>query len=292
MKRFMDAGPFAVPEGFKTIKQVEPGLLSRAGNSISGISTGFDDVDHVTGGFAAGDFVLIAARPGMGKTSLCLQICSHIALAVNRTVAVFGYTQGAETLFSRIVQAQEKIEANSLREALPEALDRMKRGINKLESVPIFIDAPCQKNMTELFESCQNLRIDLSDLGVIVVDDLQGMLQQEQEDIDGKELSRLLKELAVETETCVIAASSLVESVDRRSDKRPGLRDVRTCGRLDYAADYVCGIYREFYYNPGANRNAAELIFLKNPNAGYTTIELEFDGACARFDSKRFRSSA
>lgn len=281
-----------IPHEFKSVGQIVPGLLKdmekrrHNHNGIVGLSTGFEDVDCLTDGLEPGCLMVVASRPSMGKTILCLQICAHIAAYEQRSVAIFGYSQSSEALFRRIIAARERITSTMFRNNHPDVTERIEKGASTLSTAPLFIDAPSNKSLDALVESSRRFRAIVPNLGAILVDDISGMLQQEDSDLDGGAISSVLKDLAVECQVSVVAVNDVSSAVEDRQDKRPTLRDIRTCGRLDYSADIVCGIYRESYYNPESLDNTAELIFLKNPKAGYGTVELDYDSSCGRYSNK------
>lgn len=282
-----------LPNGFVSPRQIAGGLLKRTRRwlenptGLVGISTGIHDLDLILGGVERGDFLLFASRPSMGKSALCLQICSHVAVTENKPVAIFGYDRSAQDIARRIVINREEIDCSMYCWGAKER-SMFEQGVMKLADDPLLIDAPCQKTLNELLECCRELRATVPDLIMILIDDIQGLLQQEAVDIDGKTVSCELKRLAEETETIVIAASQVSRVVDERQNKRPLLRDLRQWGRLEYAADVVCGLYREEYYDPDTKaRGVAELDILRNTKGPPGTIDLQYAAFCGRFELNR-----
>jgi replicative DNA helicase len=285
-----------LPEGLVSASHIAGKVLERCELrrngplGLIGLSTGLEGIDLATDGLEPGDFILLASRVSMGKSALSLQICSHIAIAESKSVAIFSYDHGVDMLGRRLIANQAQIENNSLRNGNPEVRSKVESGVEELAAAPIVIDAPCQKTLDELVEGCKELKNRFAGLTLIAVDGIQGMLEQSDCDIDGTEISNALKNLAVETQTSVIATTQLSRELESRRDKHPRLRDLRRWGRLDYAADVVLGLYRESYYDPNTREQlTADLAILKNAKGCLGTIELRYDASCGRFNDRPFR---
>ncbi|MBX9722476.1 MAG: hypothetical protein K2X81_13845, partial [Candidatus Obscuribacterales bacterium] len=256
-----------------------------------GLSTGINTFDDlIRDGLEPGDLVLVFSRPAMGKSAFCHQICAEIAAVEKKTVAIFNYQSSLESVLTRIVANREQISASSLRDNLrrKDDWDRWERGVNNLKNVPLLIDAPCRKPITELIEYCRRLRLEQAELAVIFVDDIQELLKHCDKNMNEGEILYLLKKLAEETQTCIIAASQISRELESRQDKHPTLRDLRASGKsLDYFADIACALYMESYYDPECSeRDLAELILLKNTKGFVYTLELSYDAKYARFNDR------
>lgn len=251
-----------------------------------GISTGFDDIDTFTDGLENGDFILVAARPSMGTSALCFQICTHVALKEKKPVVILAYGQGKEWVTNRILMSSERIDGNSLRLSSPDAISQLEAGVAKLSNTPLFLDAPCMKGLEEMIDFCLSLKEEVPDLAVIMIDDLDRMFEDDEEVPDAAQLSKGLKDIAEMTEACVIATVHANRDPDIRKDKRPLLRDLRRNGGIDSYADIVCGLYCESYYNPESrDPKEAEIVILKNSKGPTGIVSLRFDRSCGSFSN-------
>jgi replicative DNA helicase len=187
-------------------------------------------------------------------------------------------------LAARIIGNREQISGAALRAGVAEHWDKFMLGIENLRPLQLYFDTPCQRTLDDLIDCCGDLHANLPNLVLILVDDVQGMMEQGEGELDTEEISRSFKDLATETGACVIAATQLSRQLEHRRDKRPALRDLRGWGRLDLHADVVCGLYRNEYYDAESkSRGLAELIIMKNAKGPKGTIELKYDSSCCRF---------
>lgn len=218
----------------------------------SGVPTGFTKLDHMTSGFQPNDFVIIAARPSMGKTSLALDFAVNAATKSKQTVAVFSLEMSAEQLVQRMVCAKARANAHRLRTGYfqDEEWDRLAKASSELWDAPIYIDDTTDMSAMAMRAKCRRLKSEHG-LGMIVVDYLQ--LMRSHRNIDNRvqeisEIARGLKSLAREMQVPVLALSQLSRAVERREDKRPMLSDLRESGSIEAEADMVMMLYRPDYY--------------------------------------------
>lgn len=277
---------------FKTIGEVlaktqsDLEVLSKKRGDITGLSTGFYDLDQVTSGLHANELIIIAARPAMGKTAFALNLVTNIASLNKKTVALFNMEMGAEQLANRMIASAGQIKLNKMTSARFDHEDwkKVNEACSKLADMKIYIDDTPGMNISEIKAKCRRLSSSVKDLGAIVIDYLQlisggtrygGNRQQEVSDI-----SRNLKTLAMELEVPVIALAQLSRSVEGRDNKRPILSDLRESGSIEQDADLVAFLYREDYYNKEAAidefTSKSEFIIGKHRNGPTKTIDLIF----------------
>lgn len=270
-------------ETFEKIDQ----LYSTKGG-IVGIPSGFRDLDSMTAGFQPSDLILLAARPSMGKTALCLNIAQHIAIREKKPVAFFSLEMSKEQLVQRMLCAEAGIDAHRLRtgDLRDEDWKRLSRGMGILSEAPIFIDDTPGVPVMEMRTKCRRLKIEQG-LGIIIIDYIQliqgnGRTENRQQEIS--EISRSLKSLARELNVPVIALSQLSRAVESRAVKKPMLSDLRESGSLEQDADLVAFIYRDDYYNPDTDKpNITEIMIAKHRNGPVGSIELYFHKEYTRF---------
>lgn len=260
----------------------------KAGSKITGIESGFTDLDLKTAGFHPSDLILIAARPSMGKTALLLNIVSHAAIHKNVPCAIFSLEMSKEQLANRLIASESRVDAGRLRTGQLEPHDwrAIAEVMGPISQASIFIDDTPGVSMAQLRSKCRKLKLEHG-LGLIVVDYIQliaggGRTESRQQEIS--EISRSLKALAREMNCPVIAASQLSRAVESRADRRPILSDLRESGAIEQDADLVCFIYRDEYYNPESEKTGiAEIIIAKQRNGATGTIELGYHGNHVRF---------
>ena len=270
--------------------------LSEAGSEVTGIPTGWMDIDRFTSGFHENELIIIAARPAMGKTAFALNLATNVAINTNKSVALFNVEMPAEQLASRMIASLGQIELNKLRTGNLKNEDwkRVNSAISQLSDARIYIDDSPGITIGEIRSKCRRLAAN-SDLGMVIIDYLQlvsgvgnygGNRQQEVSDI-----SRTLKVMSLELHVPVVALSQLSRSVESREDKRPLMSDLRESGSIEQDADVVAFLYREDYYNKEArnddNTSIAEFIIGKNRNGNTGTIDLLFKRNMATFLSYR-----
>jgi replicative DNA helicase len=263
---------------------------------ITGISTGFSDLDYKTAGLHNSDLILIASRPAMGKSALALNIAQHAAIHSRVPVAIFNLEMSKEQLVSRILCSEAMVDSQKLRTGQLEDDDWQKiaRALGPLSDAPIYIDDTPGTSIMEIRAKCRRMKLE-KNLGLVIIDYLQlmqgrGRSENRQQEIS--EISRSLKIMAKEINVPVIALSQLSRAVESRSDHRPMLSDLRESGAIEQDADIVMFLYRDDYYNPDSEKkNIAELIIAKHRGGATGTVEMVFLGQYTKFaDLERFRT--
>ncbi|GBG56790.1 replicative DNA helicase [Sporomusaceae bacterium FL31] len=273
---------------FDAFGKIEQLYASKGG--ITGLASGFKDLDRLTSGLQASDLILVAARPSMGKTAFTLNIASNVAIREKQAVAFFSLEMSKEQLVQRMLCAEASIDSQRLRIGELEDRDWSKliSAADRLSSAPIFIDDTAGITVMEMRSKARRLKIE-HDLKLIIIDYLQLMQgsgskggENRQQEIS--EISRSLKALAREINVPVIALSQLSRSVESRQVKKPMLSDLRESGSLEQDADIVAFLYREDYYNPDTeNKNITEVIIAKHRNGPVDTVQLFFHKQFTKF---------
>lgn len=287
-------------QGFQSLDTLVVNLLDRvqemADNpmDVTGVPTGFADLDRMTSGLQAGDLVVLAARPSMGKTSFAVNIAEHVALHEQLPVAIFSMEMGAAQLAVRIVGSIGRINQGNLRtgKLTDEEWSRLSEAIESLRQVSLHIDETPGLTPSELRANARRLARGCGKLGLIVVDYLQLMSGSgsgssgDNRATELGEISRGLKMLAKELQCPVIALSQLNRSVEQRTDKRPMMSDLRESGAIEQDADIIMFIYRDDYYNKDSKEpNVAEVIIGKQRNGPTGTVKLYFQKNQTRFEN-------
>ena len=287
-------------QGFQSLDTLVVDLLDRvqemADNpmDVTGVPTGFVDLDRMTSGLQAGDLVVLAARPSMGKTSFAVNIAEHVALNEGLPVAIFSMEMGAAQLAVRIVGSIGRVNQGNLRTGKlnDDEWPRLTEAIERLRTVSLHIDETQGLSPTELRANARRLARTCGKLGLIVVDYLQLMsgsgstASSDNRATELGEISRGLKMLAKELQCPVIALSQLNRSVEQRTDKRPMMSDLRESGAIEQDADIIMFIYRDDYYNKESKEpNVAEIIIGKQRNGPTGSIKLFFQKNQTRFEN-------
>jgi replicative DNA helicase len=286
-------------QGFQSMDTLVVELLDRVQemadnpNDITGVPTGFYDLDRMTSGLQPGDMVVLAARPSMGKTAFAINIAEHVALNEGLPVAVFSMEMGASQLAVRVVGSIGRIDQGHLRTGKlnDDEWPRLTEAIEKLRTVSLHIDETPGLTPSELRANARRLARQCGKLGLIVVDYLQLMSGSGNSGGDNRatelgEISRGLKMLAKELQCPVIALSQLNRSVEQRTDKRPMMSDLRESGAIEQDADIIMFIYRDDYYNKDSKEpGVAEIIIGKQRNGPTGTVKLTFLKNLTRFES-------
>lgn len=287
-----------VSSGFSHIKDIlkerfeEIQRIHETRESVTGISSGFIDLDKYTAGFHKSDFVIIAGRPSMGKTSFALNVAQHVALADRRPVAIFSLEMSRELLVQRLLCAEAQVDAQKVRRGFTSAKDieRLTNAAGLLSEAPVFIDDTPAITTLDMRARARRLKAE-HDLSMVVVDYLQLARASERSENRQQEISsisRSLKALAKELELPVLALSQLSRAVEARGgDKRPMLSDLRESGAIEQDADLVLFLYRPEFYDPGnpEKEGLAELIIGKQRNGPTGTVNLLFEKQYTRFRS-------
>ncbi len=273
-------------------------LFDRGSSSdVTGVPSGFTDLDSKTAGFQEGDLIIIAGRPSMGKTALALNIGQHVAIDMGMPVAVFSMEMGAEQLAMRLLGSVGRIDAHRLRTGrlTDEDWPKLTEAIERMQAAPLHIDETPALNSLELRARARRLAREYGKLGLIVVDYLQLMSANaagENRATEISEISRSLKGLAKELKVPVIALSQLNRTVEQRQDKRPVMSDLRESGAIEQDADVILFIYRDEVYNPDSpDKGVAEIIIGKQRNGPIGRVQLRFGGEHTRFDNLSLTSS-
>lgn len=262
-----------------------------AGGSVTGLSTGYTELDEMTAGLQPTDLLILAARPAMGKTTLALNIAEYAAIKSKKAVAVFSMEMSASQLALRLISSNGRVNAQRLRSGQLEDEDwsRVTSAIRMLKESKIFIDDTPGLSPDALRAKSRRLKRE-HDLGLVVVDYLQLMAvpgNSENRATEISEISRSLKHLAKELNVPVIALSQLNRSLEQRADKRPVMADLRESGAIEQDADVIMFIYRDDYYNKenSPDKGLAEIIIGKQRNGPTGSIKLKFFGEYTRFDN-------
>jgi len=265
---------------------------SKNKNPITGLPSGFTDLDGMTAGFQPSDFILIAARPSMGKTAFVLNIAQYLAVRKNVTTAIFSLEMSRENIVNRMLAMESGVDSQAIRTGrlTDSDWDSLVEGVNTVGKSALIIDDTPGISISELRTKCRKYKLEY-DLKIIMIDYLQLMSgssknsENRQQEIS--EISRSLKALARELQVPVIALSQLSRAVESRQDKRPMLSDLRESGAIEQDADLVMFLYRDDYYNKdSAAKNIAEVIVAKQRNGPVGTVELVWMPEITRFGNK------
>ncbi len=277
----------------QVVERIET-LYSRDNASdVTGIATGFTDLDSMTSGLQPGDLVIVAGRPSMGKTAFSVNIAEHVALELNKPVAIFSMEMGGTQLAMRMIGSVGRLNQHTLRTGKLEDDDwsRMTHALGRLNEAPIFIDESAALNSLELRSRARRLHRQNDGLGLIVIDYIQLMSSASSKGGENRateisEISRSLKALAKELHVPVVALSQLNRSLEQRPNKRPIMSDLRESGAIEQDADLIIFIYRDEVYNPDSpDKGKAEIIIAKQRNGPIGKIELTFRGEYTRFEN-------
>ena len=269
---------------FKRIEQ-----LYERKELVTGVATGFTDFDRRTSGLQPSDLIIIAGRPGMGKTSFALNIAQHVGTMAGRPVAVFSLEMSKEQLVTRMLCAQARVDSNNLRTGYLRRDDwpLLTKAAGELSEARIYIDDTPAQTSLDVRTKARRLKAELGDLALIVVDYLQlmqGRARSENRQQEISEITRALKGLAKELDVPVIGLSQLSRAVEQRRPPRPQLSDLRESGAIEQDADVVALIYRDDVYDEDSNdKGVAEIIIAKQRNGPTGVVRLSFQGQYTRF---------
>jgi replicative DNA helicase len=287
-------------QGFQSMDHLVVQLIDRVqelaengAGDVTGVPTGFVDLDRMTAGFQPGDLVILAARPSMGKTAFALNIGEHVAVKEQLPVVVFSMEMGASQLALRMVGSLGRVDQQHLRTGAlrDDEWGRLSEAVDQLRNVSLFIDETPALSPTELRARSRRQARQCGQLGMIIVDYLQLMSGSsasagENRATEISEISRGLKALAKELQCPVIALSQLNRSVETRTDKRPMMSDLRESGAIEQDADVIMFIYRDDYYNKDSKKpGVAEIIIGKQRNGPVGTVELAFLKPLTKFEN-------
>lgn len=274
-----------IKDSFKTIER-----LYERKELITGVPTGFPDLDRLTAGFQPSDLVVIASRPSMGKTSLALNMVTHAAVEAGIPSAIFSLEMSKEQLVQRMLCSEARVSGSKLRGGFLSESDwpKLTRAAGTLSEAPIFIDDTPALNVLEVRAKARRLKKERG-LGLLIVDYLQlmrGVGRVESREREISEISRSLKALAKELNVPVVALSQLNRGVEARHDRRPQLSDLRESGSIEQDADVVMFVYRDEMYNPESpEKGVSELIIGKQRNGPTGRVKLAFLSEFTRFEN-------
>ena len=264
--------------------------LYEAGVDVTGVASGFRDLDKLTSGFQPGNLIIVAARPSMGKSALALCAAANVAVRNGVPVALFTLEMSKSEVTQRMMCSEGKVESQRLRTGKLAVDDwpRLTTACDKLAKAPIYVDDTGSITMMEIRSKLRRLKMRSSDLGLVIVDYLQLMTSGttvENRVQEVSQISRALKVLARDLDVPIVALSQLSRAVEQRHDKRPILSDLRESGSIEQDADLVIFVYRDEYYNPEETDSAgvAELILAKHRNGATGIEKLAFQKRYAKF---------
>ncbi|MGI8426770.1 MAG: replicative DNA helicase [Actinomycetota bacterium] len=257
--------------------------LYEKGSTITGLPTGFTELDAITAGLQPSNLVIVAARPAMGKSALAVSVAQHVAVEMHQPVVIFSLEMSKMELVQRLMCAEARVDSNRLRRGALQEADwpKLSHALGRLAEAPIYIDDSANLTIMEIRAKCRRLKAKQG-LGLVIVDYLQLMLPPPGRRSDNRvqevtEISRSLKILAKELDLPVIAVSQLSRNVEHRTDKRPLLADLRESGSIEQDADIVMFIYRDEVYNPDSpQKGIAEIQVAKHRNGPIGKVELAF----------------
>ena len=269
--------------------------LRNSDSHITGIKTGYTDLDRITNGFQRGDLIILAARPDIGKTAFALNLALNASFYNTGAIAIFSLEMPAEQLMKRILSAKSAVESSKLRSGnlMDEEFNKLNEAANELMASKLFVDDSSNIKVGEIFSKCRKLKSEHG-LDLVVIDYLQlisgsGRSGGDNRQQEISEISRSLKQLAREMQCPVIALSQLSRSVETRPDKHPMLSDLRESGAIEQDADIVIFLYRDEYYNKDKeeeNTNATDktdVDISKHRNGATGRVELAFQKSISAF---------
>ena len=285
--------------GFTDIKELLPQVAERIDqlfqrdnpSDVTGVPTGYKDLDMMTSGLQPGDLVIIAGRPSMGKTSLALNIAEYVEIDTGLPAAIFSMEMSSTQLVSRLIGSVGKLNQHKMRTGQLDDNDweKLSYALGQLNEAPIFIDEGSALNPYEVRARARRLHKQCGKLGLVVIDYLQLMGtagSSENRATEISEISRSLKSLAKELNVPVVALSQLNRSVEQRPDKRPVMSDLRESGAIEQDADVIMFIYRDEVYNPESpDKGVAEIILAKQRNGPVGRVKLTFLGEFTKFEN-------
>jgi replicative DNA helicase len=273
----------------KTMDRLD--TLASSNGALTGVPSGFNDLDEMTSGLQASDLVIIAGRPSMGKTVLGMNIAEHVVLKSKTPVLIFSMEMPGEAIVMRLLSSLCRIDQLRLRTGKLSDVDwpRISSTVSMLSECPLFIDDTPALSPAELRARARRLAKEHGQLGLIVVDYLQLMQvpgYNENRTAEISEISRSLKSLAKELKVPVVALSQLNRGLEQRADKRPVMSDLRESGAIEQDADVIVFIYRdEVYHENSADKGTAEIIIAKQRNGPIGKVRLTFFGEYTRFEN-------
>jgi replicative DNA helicase len=267
-------------------------LRSEEKHPVTGVPTGFYDLDDITSGFQGSQLVILAARPSMGKTALALNICEHAAVEHGMGVLFVSLEMGQLEIAERLLCARSRVDGEKLRKGRglgTREMTMLGRGYDELRAAPIYVDDTPTRNMLQITANARRMKM-RQDIGLIVVDYIQLIEHEAPEGRENRQeqiakISRRLKTLARELNVPVLALSQLNRAVENREDRRPRMADLRESGAIEQDADLVLLLHRPEYYDPNDQPGIAELIVAKNRNGRTDSVKFTFLKNFMRFEN-------
>ncbi|MBA4348502.1 MAG: replicative DNA helicase [Thermodesulfovibrio sp.] len=274
-----------VKDTFKTIEQ-----LYNKKEAITGMPSGFKDLDELTSGFQPSELIVVGGRPGMGKTAFALNVAQHVAINMKEPVAVFSLEMSKEQLALRMLCSESMVNSSHVRKGFISKEDwpKLTNAAGRLADAPIFIDDSSAITVLEVRAKARRLKMERGGLSLVVVDYLQLMRSRgnfERREQEISDISRSLKALSKELKVPVVALSQLNRAVEQRGEKKPTLADLRESGAIEQDADVIIFLYRDELYNKNnpSNKGKAEVIVAKQRNGPTGIVNLTFLSTCTRF---------
>ena len=261
---------------------------SKTKGTVTGVSTGFYDLDYKTAGLQPSDLILVAARPSMGKTAFVLNVAEHVAVKDKKTTAIFSLEMSKDQLVKRMLAMNSKVDSQAIRsgELRDDDWVKLVESVKEIGSSGLIIDDTPGISISELRSKCRKYKLE-HDLGLVIIDYLQlmtGSRKTESRQQEVSDISRSLKALAREINAPIVALSQLSRAVEQRPDKRPMLSDLRESGAIEQDADVVMFIYRDDYYNKDTEEpGVAEIIIGKQRNGPTGTVKLGWQAQYTKF---------
>lgn len=259
-------------------------------HAVTGVGTGYFDLDEITGGFQGSQLIILAARPSMGKTALALNICEHVICDLKKAVLFVSLEMGELELVERLLSSRARVDGHKLRTGKnlgQQDLVALGRGYAELRAAPLFIDDTPARNMLQVTANARRLKL-RQDIGLICIDYIQLVDSEESRDSRQEQIakiSRRLKQLARELNIPVVALSQLNRAVENREDRRPRMADLRESGAIEQDADLVLLLHRPEYYDATDQPGVAELIIAKNRSGATGSVKFAFIKNLTRFEN-------
>lgn len=281
-------GPLAInPLLTKAVARIDE--LYESKGALTGVSTGFHDIDEITSGLQASDLIVVAGRPSMGKTAFMMNIAEHAAMSDSKPVLVFSMEMPADSLILRMLSSLGRIDQTKIRSGQlgDDDWPRLTSAVTLLNDCPLFVDDTAALTPNEIRARARRVAREHGNLGMILVDYLQlmqvhGTVENRAGEIS--EISRSLKAIAKEFDCPVVAGSQLNRGLEQRPDKRPIMSDLRESGAIEQDADVIMAIYRDEVYHEDAEKGLAEIIILKQRNGPIGKKKLAFVGQYTKFE--------
>ncbi len=269
--------------------------LAKNKRLVTGLETGFYDLDKITTGFQGGEMIILAARPGMGKTALALNMATYAATTTKKAIAIFNLEMSADMLVNRMISSMGRVESYKLQTGNMQERDwqRYNEAMDRLAKTNIYIEADSAATISEIRAKCRRLATSETGLGLVIIDYLQlvnsGDKKTESRQVEVSDISRSLKTMALELNVPVLALSQLSRTAEKRESNQPILSDLRESGSLEQDADMVLFINRKDYYEPKKDQREtivpAELVIAKHRKGSLGTIDLMFELSIGSFKS-------